>query len=183
MSPSSSRGSQEDSGPSGSLEDPCFPRWGLPGLRQERPAALALAGTWGAPGRGAHLEELDPDAGKDELQEGGDQHDVADGADGHEHALHHVLRREGGGPRGSSPPPRVRRRGPRTGSLQDPRWLQAENGRWGGKGGAWLPSLILSPHDGQRPREVPRRWAEDPGGAPTPTGCWRVCSPSALWLG
>lgn len=44
---------------------------------------------------GPHLEELDADAGKHELQEGSDQHNVPDGADGHEHALHHVLGREG----------------------------------------------------------------------------------------
>lgn len=47
-----------------------------------------------APGPSAHLEELDPDAGEHELQEGGDEDDVPDGADGHEHTLHHVLRRE-----------------------------------------------------------------------------------------
>lgn len=45
---------------------------------------------------GAHLEELDADAGEHELQEGGDQDDVPDCADGHKHALHHVLGSETG---------------------------------------------------------------------------------------
>ena len=46
----------------------------------------------GGRGQGwAHLEELHPDAGEHELQQRGDNHDVADGADGHEDALHHVL--------------------------------------------------------------------------------------------
>lgn len=44
---------------------------------------------------GPHLEKLDSDAGKYELEEGGDQHDVPDGADGNEHALDHVLERQG----------------------------------------------------------------------------------------
>lgn len=38
-----------------------------------------------------HLEELHTNAGKHELQEGGDDHDVSNGPDGHEHTLHHVL--------------------------------------------------------------------------------------------
>lgn len=42
-------------------------------------------------GPGPHLEELDADAGEHELQQGGDNHDVADGADGHKHALYYVL--------------------------------------------------------------------------------------------
>lgn len=42
---------------------------------------------------GSHLEKLDSDAGKYELQEGGDQDDVPDGADGDKHALYHVLER------------------------------------------------------------------------------------------
>lgn len=57
---------------------------------------------WGGPspsGGGPHLEELHPDAGEHELQQRGDDHDVADGADGHEDALHHVL---GGGGHGDS---------------------------------------------------------------------------------
>lgn len=44
---------------------------------------------------GPHLEKLDSDAGKYELEEGGDQHDVPDGADGNKHALYHVLERQG----------------------------------------------------------------------------------------
>lgn len=39
----------------------------------------------------ADLEELDSDAGEHELQQRGDNHDVPDGSDGHEHTLHHVL--------------------------------------------------------------------------------------------
>lgn len=46
--------------------------------------------------RGAHLEELHSDAGEHELQQRGDDDNVADGADGHKHALDHVLQ-EGGG--------------------------------------------------------------------------------------
>lgn len=42
---------------------------------------------------GPHLEKLDSNAREHELQEGGDQHDVPDGADGNKHALHHVLER------------------------------------------------------------------------------------------
>lgn len=38
-----------------------------------------------------HLEELDSDAGKHELQQSGDDHDVSNGADGHKHTLHHML--------------------------------------------------------------------------------------------
>lgn len=38
-----------------------------------------------------HLEKLDSDAGKHEIQQHGDQDDVADGFDGHKHALDHVL--------------------------------------------------------------------------------------------
>lgn len=41
----------------------------------------------------SHLEKLDSDACKHELQERGDQHDVPDGADSNKHALHHVLER------------------------------------------------------------------------------------------
>lgn len=40
-----------------------------------------------------HLEKLHSDAGKHELQESGDQHDVPDGADGNKNTLHHVLGR------------------------------------------------------------------------------------------
>ena len=43
----------------------------------------------------ADLEELHSDAGEHELQQRGDDHDVADGPDGHKHTLDHVLR--GGG--------------------------------------------------------------------------------------
>lgn len=39
----------------------------------------------------SHLEELHTDAGKHELQECSDNHDVPDGPDGHEHALHNML--------------------------------------------------------------------------------------------
>lgn len=38
-----------------------------------------------------YLEELDPDAGEHELKQRGDNHDVADGPDGDEHTLNHVL--------------------------------------------------------------------------------------------
>lgn len=38
-----------------------------------------------------YLKELHSDAGKHELQERGDNQDVADGSDGNKHALHHVL--------------------------------------------------------------------------------------------
>ena len=44
-----------------------------------------------------HLEELDPNAGEHELEQRGDNHNVPDGADGHEHALHDVLWGEAGG--------------------------------------------------------------------------------------
>lgn len=40
-----------------------------------------------------HLEELHSDTSEHELQQRGDDHDVADGSDGHEHALNHVLQR------------------------------------------------------------------------------------------
>lgn len=38
-----------------------------------------------------HLEQLNADARKHELQQGGDYHDVPDSADSHKHTLHHVL--------------------------------------------------------------------------------------------
>lgn len=38
-----------------------------------------------------NLEELHSDAGKHELEQRGDDQDVADGADRHKHALHHIL--------------------------------------------------------------------------------------------
>lgn len=38
-----------------------------------------------------YLEELHSNAGEHEVQQHGDQDDVADGFDGHEHALDHVL--------------------------------------------------------------------------------------------
>ena len=47
-----------------------------------------------------HLEELDPNAGEHELEQRGDNHNVPDGADGHENALHDVLL---GGGRGVRP--------------------------------------------------------------------------------
>ena len=40
----------------------------------------------------ADLEQLHSDAGEHELQQRGDDHDVADGPDGHKHTLDHVLR-------------------------------------------------------------------------------------------
>lgn len=39
-----------------------------------------------------YLEQLHTDAGKHELQECGDDEDVADGTDGHKHTLNHALR-------------------------------------------------------------------------------------------
>lgn len=57
--------------------------------------------------RSPHLEELHPNAGEHELKQRGDNHDVPDGPDGDEHALHHVLRGEGRGVRrGLQPEPR-----------------------------------------------------------------------------
>ena len=47
-------------------------------------------------GPSLYLEELHPDAGKHELEEGGDDHDVANCPDGHKDALDHVLGRGGG---------------------------------------------------------------------------------------
>lgn len=44
-----------------------------------------------------YLEELDPDAGEHELQQGGDNHDVPDGPDGDKHTLNHMLQWEGKG--------------------------------------------------------------------------------------
>lgn len=38
-----------------------------------------------------YLEELDPDAGEHELKQCGDNHNVANGPDGDEHTLNHVL--------------------------------------------------------------------------------------------
>lgn len=40
-----------------------------------------------------YLKKLDSDTSKHELQQGGDDHDVANGPDGNKHALDHVLRR------------------------------------------------------------------------------------------
>lgn len=37
------------------------------------------------------LEQLHSNTGKHELQQSGDDHDVADCSDGHKHTLHHVL--------------------------------------------------------------------------------------------
>lgn len=51
-----------------------------------------------------YLEQLDPDAGEHELEKGGDDHDVADGPDGHEDALDHMLGREGPGEGGGGLP-------------------------------------------------------------------------------
>ena len=47
-------------------------------------------------GPALYLEELDPDAGEHELEERGDDHDVANRPDGHEDTLVHVLGRSGG---------------------------------------------------------------------------------------
>lgn len=44
-----------------------------------------------APRHVLYLEQLDPDAGKHELQESGDDHDVANRPDGHKNALNDVL--------------------------------------------------------------------------------------------
>lgn len=41
-----------------------------------------------------YLEQLDPNACKHELEQGGDNHDVADGSDGHKDTLDNVLGRE-----------------------------------------------------------------------------------------
>lgn len=41
--------------------------------------------------KSSHLEELHSDAGKHEVEQHGDQDNVADGFDGHKHALNHVL--------------------------------------------------------------------------------------------
>ena len=38
-----------------------------------------------------YLKQLDSDAGEHELQQRGDDHDVTDGTDGHEHTLDHML--------------------------------------------------------------------------------------------
>lgn len=64
--------------------------------------------------RSPYLEQLDPDAGEHELEKGGDDHDVADGPDGHEDALDHVLGRDSRGkaeerylPRGELTPAKV----------------------------------------------------------------------------
>lgn len=38
-----------------------------------------------------YLEELHANAGKHKLEQRGDDDDVADGPDGHKHALHHML--------------------------------------------------------------------------------------------
>lgn len=76
---------------------------GFPGLRGREQTGSSLGLTAGPGARerrqtaqtgGAHLEELDADAGEHELQERGDQDDIPDGADGHKHALHHMLGRE-----------------------------------------------------------------------------------------
>lgn len=41
--------------------------------------------------KSSHLEELHSDAGKHKVEQHGDQDNVANGFDGHEHALNHVL--------------------------------------------------------------------------------------------
>lgn len=41
--------------------------------------------------RGHYLEQLYSDNGKHELQEVGDQHDIADGLNGNYHAFHYIL--------------------------------------------------------------------------------------------
>lgn len=86
------------------LEDICFHSLGLPLLRgwgmgwllpwpQSWHQSCGRGGKAARAG-GAHLEKLDADAGKHELQEGGDEDDVPDCADGHKHTLHHVLGRD-----------------------------------------------------------------------------------------
>lgn len=42
-------------------------------------------------GPSLYLEQLDPDAGEHELEEGGDDHDVANRPDGHKDTLDDVL--------------------------------------------------------------------------------------------
>lgn len=116
------------------------------------------------PGRRAHLEELDADAGEHELQESGDQDDVADGADGHEHTLHHVLWTEG---LVSTRP------------LAVPRCLPAPQRLREAPGEEWLPRLMLTPH-------LAKGWGGCPGSGPHgPSLPSRVLpsplSPSALW--
>lgn len=124
---------------------------------------LLLAGSmdrlppWPRAGPGAageaHLEELDADACEHELQEGGDQNDVPDGADCHEHALHHVLGREARSAP-PSPPGLSQPRGPVGGGAQlvggrgacggtaaqpqPPPWTQK---RWNGPNNAWAACL------------------------------------------
>lgn len=44
----------------------------------------------------AYLEQLDPNACKHELEQGRDDHDVANGSDGHKDTLDHMLWKEGG---------------------------------------------------------------------------------------
>lgn len=116
------------------------------------------------PGRRAHLEELDADAGEHELQESGDQDDVADGADGHEHTLHHVLQTEG---LVSTHP------------LAVPRCLPAPQRLREAPGEEWLPSFMLTPH-------LAKGWGGCPGsGSRGPSlPSWVLpspLSPSALW--
>lgn len=114
-----------------------------------------------APWPAAHLEELHPDAGEDELQERGDQDDVADGANGHEHALHHVLwgRREGA--RSQCPTLAF----PATGTPgHQPLWAQ----------------LAAQPHPHHRRQAEPELGPAAPSSF-APGAMWGL-SPSALWL-
>lgn len=61
-----------------------------------------------APNGLAHLEQLHSDDGEHELEQAGDEHDVADGLHRHDDALHDVLHEQietglGGGPSGGRP--------------------------------------------------------------------------------
>lgn len=58
-------------------------------IRAEPPGNIRI--TVGLSFPQTHLEELDSDTGKHEIQQHGDQDDVADGFNGHEHTLDHVL--------------------------------------------------------------------------------------------
>ena len=52
-------------------------------------------------GPALYLEELDPDAGEHELEERGDDHDVATRPDGHEDTLDHMLGKGAGSGQGA----------------------------------------------------------------------------------
>lgn len=44
----------------------------------------------------SYLEQLNANASKHELQQGGDNHDISNGADCYKHTLYHVLFGKGG---------------------------------------------------------------------------------------